>query len=95
VRRRHGQRSGLAPGAKAHPKTRVSLAAVQPVEGCDLVRLRQGRKVEDGVAQVLDRAAVVDEDLADVDELRRAQPAFAAAIAAFWPAGPLPMTTRS
>ena len=75
------------------------------------------RQVEDGVAQILDRSAVVDEGLADVDELRRAlpehvdpeevarlpveqelatvRPIFAAAIAAFWPAGPLPMTTRS
>jgi hypothetical protein len=70
-------------------------AAVQPVEGCDLVCLRQGRVVEDGVAQVLDRSCVIDEDLADVGELRRALPVFAAAIAAFWPAGPLPMTTRS
>ena len=74
---------------------RTGLAAVQPVEGGDLVCLRQGRIVEDGVAQVLDRAAVVDGDLADVDELRRALPALAAAIATFWPAGPLPMTTRS
>ena len=92
-------------------------AAVQPVQGGDLACLRQGRIVEDGVAQILDRSAVVDEDLADVDELRRAlpehvdpeelarlpveqkmatvRPIFAAAIAALWPAGPLPMTTRS
>lgn len=82
-------------GAEMHPGVRARLAAVQPVEGCDLVRLRQGRIVEDGLAQELARAAVVDQDLADVDALRRALPAFAAAIAAFWPAGPLPMTTRS
>ena len=53
---------------------RAWLAAVQPVQGGDLACLRQGRIVEDGVAQILDRSAVVDEDLADVDELRRALP---------------------
>ena len=82
---------------------RAWLAAVQPVQGGDLACLRQGRIVEDGVAQILDRSAVVDEDLADVDELRlpveqkmaTVRPIFAAATAAFCPAGPLPMTTRS
>ena len=83
---------------------------------CSASRLARGRTLDAAWLAAV-QPAVVDEDLADVDELRRAltdrvdpeelarlpveqematvRPIFAAAIAAFWPAAPLPMTTRS
>jgi hypothetical protein len=62
LRRRRSRRSDPAPRWGA-PWDAAWLAAVRPVERGDLVCLRQGRVVEDGISQILDRSAVVDEDL--------------------------------
>src|SRR5215470_5246224 len=48
------------------------LQPVQPVEPGHLVRLGHRRIVEDGVAEVVDRAAEGEHGLADMDDLGRA-----------------------
>src|SRR5438067_11202076 len=70
-----GRRSGCAALDRRPLEQRSMLGdGAQPVrriERGDLVRLGEGRVVEDRLDQVVDRAAEAHHRLADVDELRR------------------------